>query len=126
MSTQEQSAPNSLLGIGVGMEEPAPERPKTPFWDVYFLNDDGTPFDFVIDVLQIVFAYSQGNAEVLVMTIHRDGEGKVGTFFKEAAEVHQGKVHTLAAQQGFPLRCVLRPAGAPPTGLTRSLNTGHI
>jgi ATP-dependent Clp protease adaptor protein ClpS len=92
-----------------------PARP--PKFKVLLLNDDYTPFEFVIDVLENIFSKSSDEAEALAVKIHHDGKGLCGTYIKDIAELKQTKVMQAARQDGHPLQCVLAPdAPEPSTG----------
>ena len=78
------------------------EEPKR--WKVIFLNDDYTPMDFVVTVLQEVFKHSQETATNITMQIHNEGSGIAGVYTFEIAEVKAVEVTTLARSQGFPLQ----------------------
>jgi ATP-dependent Clp protease adaptor protein ClpS len=78
------------------------EEPKR--WKVIFLNDDYTPMDFVIQVLQEIFKHSQDTATNITMQIHNEGSGIAGVYTFEIAEVKAVESTTLARSQGFPLQ----------------------
>ena len=73
-------------------------------YDVVFINDDITPMEFVIRVLQKIFHKSIDEANKLTLQIHNEGKGIVGSFVFEVAE-QKGIEATLAArQENFPLQ----------------------
>jgi len=78
------------------------EEPKK--WKVIFLNDDYTPMDFVIQILQEIFKHSQNTATDITMQIHNEGSGIAGVYTFEIAEVKAVEATTLARSQGFPLQ----------------------
>jgi ATP-dependent Clp protease adaptor protein ClpS len=90
-----------------------PEKPKK--FKVVLLNDDFTPFDFVIDVLMDTFSKSLEEAEMLAVNIHEDGKGVCGVYVKDIAELKQRKVTQRARSEGHPLQCVLEPETPAPT-----------
>ena len=78
------------------------EEPKR--YKVIFLNDDVTPMDFVIEVLQKIFKHDRSTSEILTMTVHSDGSAVVGVYSFEIAE-QQGVESTVCARSnGFPLQ----------------------
>lgn len=87
---------------------------KPPKFNVVLLNDDFTPFEFVIELLMDVFAKTTDQAVGLAHLIHLDGKGICGTYIKDIAELKQGKVMGLARQEGHPLQCVLEPESPAP------------
>ena len=78
------------------------QEPK--HWKVILLNDDYTPMDFVIQVLQEIFKHSQDTATNITMQIHNEGSGIAGVYSFEIAEVKAVEATTLARSNGFPLQ----------------------
>ncbi len=78
------------------------QEPK--HWKVILLNDDYTPMDFVIQVLQEIFKHSQETATNITMQIHNEGSGIAGVYSFEIAEVKAVEATTLARSNGFPLQ----------------------
>ena len=68
------------------------------------LNDDYTPMEFVVNVLEQVFRKSPAEATQLMLTIHRAGLGVAGVYVLEVAETKVATVHQLAEERGYPLR----------------------
>lgn len=93
-------------------EETRPKRP--PKVKVVLHNDDFTPFEFVIDILQDIFGKSQDEAVLLAMAIDQVGRGVCGAYVKDIAEVKQMKVQKLAQEAGHPLKCTLEPEEPAP------------
>lgn len=91
-----------------------PEKP--PKFKVLLLNDDFTPFEFVIEVLQDIFGKSLEESEALAVQIHQEGRGACGVFIKDIAELKQTKVMQAARQEGHPLQCILAPESPAPSG----------
>jgi ATP-dependent Clp protease adaptor protein ClpS len=78
------------------------QEPK--HWKVIFLNDEYTPMDFVIQVLQEVFKHSHDTATNITMQVHNEGSGIAGVYTFEIAEVKAVEATTLARSSGFPLQ----------------------
>jgi|SRR5210317_424769 len=72
-------------------------------YNVIMLNDNHTPIDFVIHILQTVFQHSQSSSENLTMQIHNEGSAVVGTYNYEIAEMKSNEVISLSRNNGFPL-----------------------
>ena len=72
-------------------------------------NDDYTTMEFVIDVLEKVFRKSPSEATQIMLKVHHDGRGIAGRYSREVAETKVHQVHSLAQQQGFPLRASFEP-----------------
>jgi len=74
---------------------------------VVVLNDDTTPMDFVIDVLQNIYKHNYEAASNLTMTIHEEGSGIAGIYSYEIAEMKAGETVNLARNHGFQLQVKL-------------------
>lgn len=73
-------------------------------WKVVLLNDDATPFDFVISLLIETFKHNPESARNITMQIHEQGSGVAGTYSFEIAEVKAVEATNLARTNGFPLQ----------------------
>ncbi|MCS7316842.1 MAG: ATP-dependent Clp protease adaptor ClpS [Candidatus Dojkabacteria bacterium] len=78
-----------------------PKKPK--MWKVIFLNDDYTPFEFVVSVLLNFFNKTFDEASALTMQIHQKGSGVAGVYTFEVAETKQYLTMEAARQNGYPL-----------------------
>jgi ATP-dependent Clp protease adaptor protein ClpS len=72
-------------------------------YKVIFLNDDVTPMDFVIDVLQRIFKHDHPTSHNLTLTVHTDGSAVVGVYSFEIAEQKGIETTMLARNNNFPL-----------------------
>ncbi|MEO8485131.1 MAG: ATP-dependent Clp protease adapter ClpS [Betaproteobacteria bacterium] len=77
-----------------------------PLYKVLLLNDDYTPMDFVVVVLQTVFGMSREKA-TQVMQVHREGMGVCGTYTREIAVAKVDQVTGLARKHQHPLQCTM-------------------
>lgn len=73
-------------------------------YDVIFLNDEVTTYDFVIKVLKQIFHKTDEQAMALTKHIHDKGSGVVGTYLYEIAEQKGIETTVLARDEGFPLQ----------------------
>lgn len=73
-------------------------------YKVILFNDDFTPMEFVITILERIFGKSPSAATQIMLQIHRSGLGVAGVFVLEVAETKVVAVHKLAEQSGHPLR----------------------
>lgn len=73
-------------------------------YDVIFLNDEVTTFDFVMKVLKQIFNKTNDQALALTKHIHEEGKGVVGTYLHEIAEQKGIETTVLARDEGFPLQ----------------------
>ena len=78
-----------------------------PMFKVMLLNDDYTPMDFVVVVLQTVFAMSREQATQVMLKVHRDGMGVCGVYTKEVAATKVEQVIELAKSHQHPLQCTM-------------------
>jgi ATP-dependent Clp protease adaptor protein ClpS len=74
------------------------------YYKVIFLNDDMTPMEFVIEVLQKIFKHDILAATNITMSIHHDGSAVVGVYTYEIAEQKVTETIVLARNNGFPLQ----------------------
>ena len=78
-----------------------------PLYKVLLLNDDYTPMDFVVVVLQTVFAMSREKATRVMLQVHREGMGVCGTFTREVAASKVDQVIGIARKHQHPLQCTM-------------------
>ena len=105
MSKDHSSSPDSERGLVV---EPAkPQLKQPPLYKVVLLNDDYTPMDFVVVVLQTVFAMSREQATQGMLKVHRDGMGVCGIYTREVAATKVEQVIELAKSHQHPLQCTM-------------------
>ena len=74
---------------------------------VALLNDDFTPMDFVVVVLQQFFAMSREQATVVMLQVHRQGKGVCGVYPRDVAATKVEQVTAFARQNQHPLACVM-------------------
>lgn len=85
-------------------------RPKTqrpPLYKVLLLNDDYTPMEFVVHVLERFFGMSHAQAFELMLTVHKKGVAVVGVFSFEVAETKVAQVMDFARRHQHPLQCTM-------------------
>jgi ATP-dependent Clp protease adaptor protein ClpS len=78
-----------------------------PMFKVLLLNDDYTPMDFVVMVLQKFFSLSREKATQIMLKVHRDGTGVCGVYPRDVAATKVEQVTAHARQHQHPLRCVM-------------------
>ncbi len=78
-------------------------------WRVLLHNDDYTTQEFVIWVLETVFAKASEEAVAIMMAVHRGGVGVAGVFTRDVAETKARTAQQMAEQQEFPLRVTTEP-----------------
>ena len=78
-----------------------------PLFKVLLMNDDYTPMDFVVVVLQTVFAMSREKATQVMLQVHREGMGVCGTYVREVAAAKVDQVIDIARKHQHPLQCTM-------------------
>ena len=87
-----------------------PERAKTRpprLYKVLLLNDDFTPMDFVVVVLEKFFSMNRERATVVMLAVHREGKGVCGVYPHDLAATKVEQVTAFARQHQHPLACVM-------------------
>jgi ATP-dependent Clp protease adaptor protein ClpS len=86
------------------------QRTKPPqMFQVLMLNDDFTPMEFVVMVLQEFFSKDRESATQIMLKIHLDGKGVCGVYSKDVAASKVDQVLDAARKSGHPLQCVSEP-----------------
>ena len=86
-----------------------PELKRPPMYVVVLMNDDYTPMDFVIEILQQYFAMNLDQATQVMLTVHYEGKGVAGVYPRDIAETKANQVNNYARSQGHPLLCQIEP-----------------
>jgi len=81
-----------------------------PMYQVLLLNDDYTPMEFVVAIIQEYFNKDRETATQIMLKVHRDGKGMCGTYPKDIASTKVELVLTHARKAGHPLQCVMEEA----------------
>src|SRR5882757_2573148 len=92
---------------GLVTEEAAPKLKRPPLYQVILLNDDFTPMEFVVDVLERIFGMDRTTATRVMLEVHTRGKGVCGVFTYEIAETKVAQVTGYARQQQHPLLCTM-------------------
>lgn len=87
-----------------------PRTKKPALWRVLMLNDDYTPMEFVVYVLQRYFNKDQEAATQIMLHVHQKGVGVCGIYPYEVAETKVTQVINLARENQHPLQCTLEKA----------------
>lgn len=88
-----------------------PELKKPQMYAVVMYNDDYTPMEFVVDVLQNLFKHTLDSAISIMLAIHQQGKGIAGIYPKDIAETKAQTVNRKARQAGYPLLSQIEPQG---------------
>jgi ATP-dependent Clp protease adaptor protein ClpS len=92
---------------GVELAKSPTEVKPPPLYRVLLLNDDFTPMEFVIMVLQQYFAMDRERATQVMLKVHTEGKGVCGVFPKDIAATKVSQVMDFARQHQHPLQCVM-------------------
>ncbi|WP_413772357.1 ATP-dependent Clp protease adapter ClpS [Psychrobacter sp. FDAARGOS_221] len=86
-----------------------PEIAEPPMYAVVMYNDDYTPMEFVVYVLQSEFRHNIDDAVEIMLNIHHQGRGIAGIYPKDIAETKAKKVNQTARKEGYPLLSQIEP-----------------
>ncbi len=99
------------MGNGTGVVVQTKPRTKKPsMYKVLMLNDDYTPMEFVVHVLERFFGKSREEATTIMLHVHRRGVGVCGVFTFEVAETKVAQVMDFARRHQHPLQCIMEKA----------------
>ena len=94
-------------GDTVVITEAKPKTKRPPLYKVLLLNDDYTPMEFVVHVLERFFGLNHAQAFELMLTVHKKGLAVVGVFSHEIAETKVAQVMDYARRHQHPLQCTM-------------------
>ena len=94
---------------GLAVQEAKPKVKKPQLYKVILLNDDYTPMEFVVRVLERFFHKNREEATQIMLHVHQKGMGICGLFTREVAETKVQQVMLYAAQNQHPLQCTMEP-----------------
>jgi ATP-dependent Clp protease adaptor protein ClpS len=87
--------------------EPKAKTAKPPLYKVLLLNDDFTPMEFVVHVLERFFGMTHAQAFEIMLVVHKKGVAVVGVFSHEIAETKVSQVMDFARRHQHPLQCTM-------------------
>ena len=88
---------------GVATAEAKPELKRPPMYKVILLNDDYTPMEFVVHILEKFFSMNREKATQIMLTVHTEGAATVGIFPRDIAETKSEQVNNYAQENNHPL-----------------------
>ncbi|MFZ1538115.1 MAG: ATP-dependent Clp protease adapter ClpS [Chromatiaceae bacterium] len=94
-------------GEGVTVQQARPELQPPPRYKVLLLNDDFTPMEFVVQVLESFFHLSREKATQIMLHVHTRGVGVCGLFARDVAETKVAQVMDFARRHQHPLMCTM-------------------
>ncbi|MDA8362631.1 MAG: ATP-dependent Clp protease adapter ClpS [Gammaproteobacteria bacterium] len=94
---------------GLVVQEAKPQLKRPQLYKVILLNDDYTPMEFVIVVLERFFHKSREEATRIMLHVHQKGIGICGLYTREVAETKVRQVMVFSADNQHPLQCTMEP-----------------
>jgi len=94
--------------IAVEAQKPALKKP--PMYQVVLLNDDYTPMEFVIEILEGFFSMGREQATQVMLMVHTQGKGVCGIFSRDVAETKSAQVNEYSRVNEHPLLCEIEPS----------------
>ncbi len=91
------------------LQEARPKLQKPRLFKVLLLNDDFTPMEFVVIVLERFFQKNREEATNIMLHVHQKGVGMCGVFTREIAETRVTQVMSYAEENRHPLQCTMEP-----------------
>jgi ATP-dependent Clp protease adaptor protein ClpS len=91
----------------IAVEEARPKIKQPPLYQVVLINDDFTPMEFVVDILESVFGMERTRATQVMLEVHTKGKGVCGVYNFEIAETKVAQVMSIAKQHQHPLLCTM-------------------
>lgn len=95
---------------GLLVDEAKPRIKRPPLYKVVLLNDDYTPMEFVVEILQSFFHMDRSKATQIMLHVHTRGKGVCGVFPYEIAETKAALVNDYSRKHQHPLLCTLEEA----------------
>lgn len=92
---------------GLAVEEGKPKLKRPPMYKVVLLNDDYTPMEFVVHILEEFFDMDRPRATRIMLTVHTQGKGICGVFTREIAETKVAQVNEYSRKHQHPLLCTM-------------------
>ncbi len=90
---------------GIAIQESKPELKRPPLFKVVLINDDYTPMEFVVEVLEMFFRMNREQATHVMLTVHTQGKGVCGIFTRDVAETKAAQVNQYSRENEHPLLC---------------------
>lgn len=107
--TPKVQLPDRDDGGSVVLERRTQRTQPPQMFQVVMLNDDFTPMEFVVMVLQEFFSKDRESATQIMLKIHLDGKGVCGVYSKDVAATKVEQVMDAARKAGHPLQCLSEP-----------------
>ena len=102
--------PETTRDDGLAVQEAKPKVKRPPLYSVVLLNDDYTPMEFVVHVLEYFFAIDRERSVRIMLQVHTQGKGVCGIFSREIAETKVAQVNDYSRENSHPLLCTMEYA----------------
>jgi ATP-dependent Clp protease adaptor protein ClpS len=102
--------PGEERDSGLSVQESNPELKKPPLYKVLLINDDYTPMEFVVHVLETFFRMNREKATQIMLHVHTRGVGVCGVFTRDVAETKVTQVNDFSRSHQHPLMCTMEEA----------------
>lgn len=103
MNIKLQQTPDDNIEDGVAIAEAKPKTKKPRMFKVIILNDDYTPMEFVVHILQAFFNLSHDKSQNVMLNVHQKGKGVCGVYTRDVAETKVEQVNDYSRQNQHPL-----------------------
>jgi len=110
LSDDDGKADDGKLDGDLALQEAQPRVKKPPLYKVVLLNDDYTPMEFVVEVLETFFRMTREQATHVMLTVHTRGKGVCGIYTRDIAETKSTEVNQYARENQHPLLCEIEPS----------------
>lgn len=108
---QDQPLEDGDDASGLAVEEAKPQLKAPPMYKVVMFNDDYTPMDFVVEVLEGIFNHSREQATKIMLAVHTEGQAVCGVYTRDVAETKAMQVNQYARECQHPLLCEIEKDG---------------
>ncbi|MBY7649628.1 MAG: ATP-dependent Clp protease adapter ClpS [Candidatus Liberibacter europaeus] len=106
---EKRNSKKEEIGIDTFFNTKVDAKIQAPrLYRVFLVNDDYTPMDFVVHVLQRFFHKDHETAQCIMLKVHHDGIGECGVYTYEIAEMRVNKVMNYARHNHHPLQCIMK------------------
>ena len=102
--------PENRNDEGLALKEAKPRLKRPPLFKVILINDDYTPMEFVVHVLEIFFSRDRETATRIMLEVHTRGKGVCGIYTHEIAETKVSQVNSYSRENQHPLLCTMEKA----------------
>jgi len=109
LSSESSNGSNDVGDSGILIMEDKPNLKEPPMYQVVLLNDDFTPMEFVVYIIQLIFGYGHERSTQIMLSVHTKGKGVCGIFPKEIAEMKSHEINETAKAHEHPLISEIEP-----------------